>query len=144
MDFFFLFCTFLRIQEHCVLLHELNHQRLTNKTFYHRQTITKMQDNICAALLSNFFWIFFYFTIYFSMDRGGRVVGAAHAQCLSFILYWWLLLTSQVHHEFHSEVAKPFFRFWENWATPHLLLSIIIILYVCTYYCSIFSTEWIS
>ena len=40
------------------------------------------------------------------MDRGGRVVGAAHAQCLSFILYWWLLLTSQVRHEFHSG-AKP-------------------------------------
>ena len=59
MQFFSFFCTFLRILEHCVLLHELNHQRLTNKTFYHRQTITKMQDNICAALLSNFFWIFF-------------------------------------------------------------------------------------
>ena len=36
---------------------------------------------------------------------GGRVDGA-HAQCLSFILYWWLLLTSQVRHEFHSG-AKP-------------------------------------
>ena len=36
---------------------------------------------------------------------GGRVDGA-HAQCLSFILYRWLLLTSQVRHEFHSG-AKP-------------------------------------